>query len=188
MVAAISGDVTHFKGARNCANWLGLTPHEFSSGASPRKATATCACRSRAGRAACSERPALRSRRARPWVACGTGRCTSRRARITTTRPARWPTSWRASATPRCAPTQHSTRKCTSYRHGTSQIPKQILDIRLQVVLSTGANRSGLSRCGKSIYEGLSVNEKPAHAEGGQSEFVVCTEESLPALYRRLRS
>jgi transposase len=34
MVAATSGDVTHFKDARHFASWLGLTPREFSSGSS----------------------------------------------------------------------------------------------------------------------------------------------------------
>jgi len=32
MVAATSGDVTHFKDARHFASWFGLTPREFSSG------------------------------------------------------------------------------------------------------------------------------------------------------------
>lgn len=34
MVAATSGEVTHFKDARHFASWLGLTPREFSSGGS----------------------------------------------------------------------------------------------------------------------------------------------------------
>lgn len=33
MVAATSGDVTHFKDARHFASWFGLTPKEYSSGA-----------------------------------------------------------------------------------------------------------------------------------------------------------
>lgn len=32
MVAATSGDVTHFQDARHFASWFGLTPREFSSG------------------------------------------------------------------------------------------------------------------------------------------------------------
>jgi transposase len=32
MVAATSGDVSHFKDARHFASWFGLTPKEFSSG------------------------------------------------------------------------------------------------------------------------------------------------------------
>lgn len=34
MVAATSGDVTHFKDARHFASWFGLTPREYSSGGS----------------------------------------------------------------------------------------------------------------------------------------------------------
>jgi transposase len=34
MVAATSGDVTHFKDARHFASWFGLTPKEYSSGSS----------------------------------------------------------------------------------------------------------------------------------------------------------
>ena len=34
MVAATSGDVSHFKDARHFASWFGLTPREYSSGAS----------------------------------------------------------------------------------------------------------------------------------------------------------
>lgn len=34
MVAAISGDVSHFKDARHFASWFGLTPKEYSSGGS----------------------------------------------------------------------------------------------------------------------------------------------------------
>jgi transposase len=34
MVAATSGDVSHFKDARHFASWFGLTPKEYSSGAS----------------------------------------------------------------------------------------------------------------------------------------------------------
>ena len=34
LVAATSGDVTHFKDARHFASWFGLTPREFSSGGS----------------------------------------------------------------------------------------------------------------------------------------------------------
>lgn len=34
IVAATSGDVTHFRDARHFASWFGLTPREFSSGAS----------------------------------------------------------------------------------------------------------------------------------------------------------
>ncbi|MFG6458637.1 IS110 family transposase [Roseateles sp. BYS96W] len=34
MVAATSGDVTHFQDARHFASWFGLTPREFSSGGS----------------------------------------------------------------------------------------------------------------------------------------------------------
>ena len=34
MVAATSGEVTHFKDARAFASWFGLTPREFSSGSS----------------------------------------------------------------------------------------------------------------------------------------------------------
>jgi transposase len=33
LVAAV-GDVAHFRSARHCANWLGLTPREYSSGGS----------------------------------------------------------------------------------------------------------------------------------------------------------
>ena len=40
---------------------------------------------------------------ARPSMACGNGRWPCRPARITTRPPARWPTSWPASATRRCA-------------------------------------------------------------------------------------
>ena len=43
--------------------------------------------------------------RAGASMACGNGRSACRAAPITTRRPARWPTSWRASATPRCATT-----------------------------------------------------------------------------------
>lgn len=32
MVAATSGDVTHFQSARHFASWFGLTPREYSSG------------------------------------------------------------------------------------------------------------------------------------------------------------
>jgi transposase len=32
MVAATSGEVSHFRGARHFASWFGLTPEEFSSG------------------------------------------------------------------------------------------------------------------------------------------------------------
>jgi transposase len=34
LVAAASGDVTHFKDARHFASWFGLTPREHSSGSS----------------------------------------------------------------------------------------------------------------------------------------------------------
>ena len=34
MVAATSGDVSHFKDARHFASWFGLTPKEYSSGGS----------------------------------------------------------------------------------------------------------------------------------------------------------
>jgi transposase len=34
MVAATSGDVSHFKDARHFASWFGLTPKEYSSGSS----------------------------------------------------------------------------------------------------------------------------------------------------------
>jgi transposase len=34
MVAATSGDVTHFQDARHFSNWFGLTPREYSSGGS----------------------------------------------------------------------------------------------------------------------------------------------------------
>jgi transposase len=34
LVAATSGDVTHFKNARHFASWFGLTPREYSSGSS----------------------------------------------------------------------------------------------------------------------------------------------------------
>src|SRR5690606_28899340 len=34
LVAATSGDVTHFQDARHFASWFGLTPREFSSGSS----------------------------------------------------------------------------------------------------------------------------------------------------------
>ncbi|WP_462391302.1 transposase, partial [Acidovorax sp. Q11] len=34
LVAATSGDVTHFQDARHFSSWFGLTPREYSSGGS----------------------------------------------------------------------------------------------------------------------------------------------------------
>jgi len=91
MVAATSGDVTHFKDARHFASWFGLTPKEYSSG-STRKL----------GRI---------SKRGDSSMACGSGSPRSRREAITTRRRVRWPTSWRASASPACATARSSTRR-----------------------------------------------------------------------------
>lgn len=75
MVAATSGDVTHFADARHFSSWFGLTPREYSSGGSrylgriSKKGTGTCACCSRTERAACSEPP--RSPRGAGKEVCG---------------------------------------------------------------------------------------------------------------------
>lgn len=70
MVAATSGDVTHFKDARHFASWFGPTPREHSSGNTRHLghiwAIATCACCSRMVPAACCERP----RRPSPRASC----------------------------------------------------------------------------------------------------------------------
>jgi transposase len=111
MVAATSGEVSHYRDARHFASWFGLTPKSIRraarviSVASPSAATATCARCSPMAPAPCCGPPASRYKRARASMACANGRSACNAAPITTRRPARWPTSWRASATRRCVTT-----------------------------------------------------------------------------------
>ncbi|QBM29371.1 IS110 family transposase [Hydrogenophaga pseudoflava] len=118
LVAATSGDVTHFQDARHFSSWFGLTPREYSSGSSrylgrisKRRATATCACCSPTARAACCERPRWPKARAKRSAASAAGRWRCRAALTTTKPPVPWPTSSRASATPRCATTPRLTKQ-----------------------------------------------------------------------------
>ena len=80
MVAATSGDVTHFTDARHFSSWFGLSPASTAQaaaaiwGASPRRATDTCACCSRTARAVCSGRPRWPKGRARRCRVCAAGR------------------------------------------------------------------------------------------------------------------
>jgi hypothetical protein len=109
MVAATSGDVSHFKDARHFASWFGLTSREYSSGnsrylgsISKRGDRSTCACCSPTEPGACCARPRWPAPRAMNPRACATGLWPCRAAPITTRPPVRWPTRWRAFATPRC--------------------------------------------------------------------------------------
>lgn len=108
LVAATSGDVSHFKDARHFSSWFGLTPKEYSSGNSrylgriskkgdrylrmllthgARSVLRASKVADTAGREVCG---------VRRWAldVCRPGATTTRRR-------VRWPTSWRASAMPR---------------------------------------------------------------------------------------
>lgn len=71
MVAATSCDVTHFRDARHFSSWFGLSHVNIAPdragtrAASPKKATAICACCSCTARAVCSRRPGWPKGRAR---------------------------------------------------------------------------------------------------------------------------
>jgi transposase len=110
MVAATSGNVSHFRDARHFSAWFGLTPKEYSSGntrrigrISKRGDPSLRACCSPMAHARCCAPRRPRPKQDDRSIGCARGRSRCRHA-PTTTRPlAHWPTSSRASATPACA-------------------------------------------------------------------------------------
>ena len=110
MVAATSGEVSHFHDARHFASWFGLTPKEHSSGStrhlgriSKRGDRYLRMLLTHGARSVLRAASVAVQRGQDASMACGNGRWPCRAARITTRPPVRSPTSWRASATPRCA-------------------------------------------------------------------------------------
>ena len=121
MVAATSGDVSHFKDARHFASWFGLTPNEYSSGSSrylghiSKRGDRYLRMRLTHGaRSVLRAAAVARSKGREVHGACAAGHYRCRAGRITTRRPAPWPTSWRASATPRCVTRSHLTKNSRS--------------------------------------------------------------------------
>jgi transposase len=117
LVAATSGDVSHFKDARHFASWFGLTPKEYSSGGSRYlghiskrgdrylRMLLTHGARSVLRAAAVAQGKGREVHGVRHWALAGTGPLEPQQG------PMRWPTSWRASATPRCATRRDSMKR-----------------------------------------------------------------------------
>ena len=80
LVAATSGDVSHFKDARHFSSWFGLTPKEYSSGNSrylgrnSKKGIAICECCSPTGLGVCCGRPKWPTALGGRSVVCAVGR------------------------------------------------------------------------------------------------------------------
>jgi transposase len=110
MVAATSGNVSHFRDARHFAAWFGLTPKEHSSG-STRRIGRISKRGDRCLRMLLTHgaRSVLRAA-GPPSTACAPGRSPCRGEPITTRRPARSPTSSHASATRACATARPTVR------------------------------------------------------------------------------
>ena len=107
LVAATSGDVSHFQDARHFSSWFGLTPRSTAQATvdilalSPRRGSLLAHVVHPRGqeRAARPRWPMMQVERS---AVCGAGRWMQRAATITR-RHAHWPTSWRGFAMPRCA-------------------------------------------------------------------------------------
>jgi transposase len=108
MVAATSGEVSHFRDVRHFASCFGLTPRGAfvrrhpSSRPNLQTRRPLPAHAPQPWRARCCAPPVQLRTPARPLIRCTSGRSRFRLARTTTRQPARPPTSWQGSATRRC--------------------------------------------------------------------------------------